>query len=66
MDSSTPLPTEPMGLAGDRGIDTVVQKQHLCRFPKHEKQPSLDRSLREAAGFGNSPAPCSRSDWWEL
>lgn len=36
-------------------IDTVVQKWRLCRFPKNEKQPYLDKSLGEAV-FGKSPA----------
>lgn len=34
--------------------DTVLQKGRFCRFPKNEKQPSLDQSPGEAA-FGKSP-----------
>lgn len=34
--------------------DGVLQKGRFCRFPKNEKQPSLDKSLGEAA-FGKSP-----------
>lgn len=34
--------------------DTVLQKGRFCRFPKNEKQPSLDKSLGEAV-FGKSP-----------
>lgn len=41
-------------------INTVVQKWHLCRLPKNEKQPSLGRARGEAGGFGNSPAPSSK------
>lgn len=51
-----------------REFGTVVQKQHLCRFPENEKQPSLPGALGEAAAFGNSPAPVAEviDGSWEI
>jgi len=47
-------------------IDGFYRSGRLCRFPQNEQQPSVDRSLGEAAALGNSPAPGSRSGGCEV